>query len=307
MRKTLIRILAHFNLGTLRSYRKAGGHAGKNFFVETHQGSYLVKIVLTGSDASNAGDEDGLRVLQYLDRLTLHSFRNVPYLRASDGSHAFKDASCRAMVQKKLNATAPKRLTPKMIAQIGEEMARLHLVPSGGLAQRVTWMHPAYLKDASDLVSAAYLDREHVSDLVASVAADTVDWTLLPKSILHGDMFQDNTLFRHGRLVTFIDWEDVCLGPSVFDIGMTIVGNCFSDDSHLFEPDLYHAFMAGYESVRRLSPSEKSLLASAVRRAGVSLAIWRFLKWNHYDVQGDQSERYKSYWQQKLDTWEPPV
>jgi aminoglycoside phosphotransferase (APT) family kinase protein len=36
-------------------------------------------------------------------------------------------------------------------------------------------------------------------------------------SLLHGDYWPDNTLWRDGRLVCVIDWEDAALGDPLAD------------------------------------------------------------------------------------------
>lgn len=306
MRKTLERIIAHFDLGKLLGFERAGGHAGMNFFAETDRGKYLIKVLPDGADAASADADSARQVLPYLQRLTEHRFRNVPYLRAPDGSHLFTDDACRAMAQDRLDADAPDALDARMLEQMGEELARLHLVPSVGLPQRMTWMHDAYLRDAADILRLHHADREGVLELAAAAEARDFDWASLPQSILHGDLFMDNTLFRDGTLITFIDWEDVCLGASVLDFGMTVVGCCFNDDDHRFERDLYDGLLAGYQRVRPFLRQEMDAIAPAVRRAGVSAAVWRFLKWNHYEPSERPDDYYKVYWAQGLDRWEAP-
>ena len=305
MREQLVEIAAYFGLGEILHFRKAGGHAGENFFIVTAQGSYLVKILLAGSDAASADADSSRQILPYMHRMREHGFRIIPYLPAPDGSYLYINEKCRATVQEKLAAASPPELTDGMIAQMGAEQARLHLVPCDDLPQRMTWMDTQYLRSAAAIMRYHYLDREGVPELAALAAATAIDWNALPQSILHGDATADNTLFRGADLAAFIDWDDVCHGASVLDFGMTVAGCCF-DDEHGFDRNLYSALLAGYESVRPFSRQERAMLTSAVRRAGVSSAVWQFLKWNHYEPSDSPDETYLAFWSEGLHQWEAP-
>ena len=306
MQEQLDRIAAFFGLGTVQGFERAGGHAGKNFFVETDRGLYLAKVFISGSDAESAGAENSRQILPYMSRLSTYRFRHVPYLRSPDDEHLFTDGACRATVQKKLDAVAPEHVTARMLTQIGEELAQLHLVPSTEISNRVTWMDAGYLQAAAATIRHTYLERDGMKDLVILAEKTDVDWARLPQSILHGDMYPDNTLFRGETLAAFIDWDDVCLGASVLDFGMAVAGCCFDDDEDRFDRTLYQALYDGYQRVRPFSEQEKAALTPAVRRAGVSAAVWRFLKWNHYEVSDRPDDYYKVFWSQGLDRWEAP-
>lgn len=305
MQEKLSRVCAFFGLGEIRHIERAGGHAGENFFVETDNESYLIKISMSGADTDSSDAENRRRVMSYLQHLSEHRFRVVPYLRAPGGEQVFAGADFLATAQVRLGAEAPERLTERMISQVGEELAQLHLVPSGGLPQRTTWMDAGYLINAAAIIVCDYFERDGMSELVSLAESTEVDWARLPQSILHGDLFPDNTLFHGRRLVTFIDWDDVCLGASVLDFGMAVVGCCFGDDNW-FDRVLYQSLYDGYQLVRPFSDQEKSVITPAVRRAGAVAAIWRFLKWNHYEVSEQPDDYYKVFWAQGLDRWEAP-
>ena len=49
----------------------------------------------------------------------------------------------------------------------------------------------------------------------------------LPKGLIHGDVFPDNTIFRGNSLLAILDWEEVCTDTLLIDVGVTINGFCF--------------------------------------------------------------------------------
>ncbi len=84
----------------------------------------------------------------------------------------------------------------------------------------------AYLPDVSSISSQlletwpAVLD-ESISEAAAR-AALTGNWPLPRVNrpvILHGDYWPGNTLWRNGRLVAVIDWEDAAIGDPLADLG----------------------------------------------------------------------------------------
>ena len=70
-----------------------------------------------------------------------------------------------------------------------------------------------------------------------------------------------------------IDFEEVCLCPLVFDVGMALAGlanvGCLSRGTTA-------ALLAGYRADRKLSASECSAVPTMVEFAAMATACWRF-------------------------------
>jgi homoserine kinase type II len=90
----------------------------------------------------------------------------------------------------------------------------------------------------------------------------------LPSGVVHGDLFRDNVLFGGDGIAALLDFESAFHGPFVYDLLVTIAAWCFRD---VFQLDLARAMVAGYESVRPLTASERR----AIRVEG-SLGCLRF-------------------------------
>ena len=123
------------------------------------------------------------------------------------------------------------------------------------------------------------LHAAQVPELVETMQAD------VPRGFLHGDPFLDNLLAEEGTgdVVGWIDWEDVAVGPLLFDVGCAIIGCCYrsmeGEDNQLDMTRLT-AFLNAYNAVRPLSATERELLLPFMRLALLCNATWRFRNFN---------------------------
>ena len=62
--------------------------------------------------------------------------------------------------------------------------------------------------------------------------------------LIHGDLFRDNVLFREGKLVALLDFEQAATSTAVYDIAVCINAWCFIDGA--FQDELIEALVAGY-------------------------------------------------------------
>ena len=96
----------------------------------------------------------------------------------------------------------------------------------------------------------------------------------LPHGIIHADLFPDNVIGIEGKVLALLDFEEICIGPFVFDIMMTYAGFGWKDGQPLKES--LQALLDGYQSIRKLTPEEHAALPNFHRYATLSIAAWRF-------------------------------
>jgi homoserine kinase type II len=102
----------------------------------------------------------------------------------------------------------------------------------------------------------------------------------LPRGWLHGDLFAANTLVKGGRLAAVIDFEELCYGPLVLDVAMTVIG-CFFDAQDRLHGELVEAFLVAYEAQRAMTREERQAWKTALKYAALSIAFWRYRQFNH--------------------------
>jgi Ser/Thr protein kinase RdoA (MazF antagonist) len=115
--------------------------------------------------------------------------------------------------------------------------------------------------------------------------------------------FADNVMSdpETGKLVAYIDMEDVCVGPLLFDLACCAIGSCFvevgdNDDfggkyKQVFDFDRLKAFLDGYCAARTLPSLEVELFVAYMRLTLLCNCSWRFTKFNI--IQKDVSDEVK--------------
>ena len=125
--------------------------------------------------------------------------------------------------------------------------------------------------------------------------------------ITHGDPFADNILSNPetGELSAFIDIEDVCVGPLLFDLACCAIGCCFKgngDNGDEFDGKypqaidftLLAALLEGYYSDRKLPALEVEHFVAYMRLTLLCNCCWRFVKFNIVEKQNDVPEQAKN-------------
>ena len=104
----------------------------------------------------------------------------------------------------------------------------------------------------------------------------------LPTGILHGDPFLDNMLVEPttGDFIGFVDFEDACVGPLVFDVAVAAIGCCYRAEDNALDLDRVKALLKGYCSKRMLSPVEKGCFADFMMVALLCNCSWRFMNFH---------------------------
>ena len=160
------------------------------------------------------------------------------------------------------------------IRQVAEAMARLHTIPTKKIPQKKNIIEPAqcfnlmtHLKPGTCVnteLRALWIESFRKAEPCLSID--------LPKGLIHGDIFPDNTLFNNDKLVAILDFDDFAIDTYLFDIGMTINGFCLTDNM----PDKRKTdiFLSAYEKIRVLTPDEKACLDAYIIWTALGMACW---------------------------------
>ncbi len=105
----------------------------------------------------------------------------------------------------------------------------------------------------------------------------------LPRGICHVEYTPQHTRYSKGKLTAVIDWDLISKGYFLYDIGTAV--SVYAKYNKI-EFDKIKTFLNGYESIRKLTPKEKSLLFEAIE-----LGLFKFITWGL-----DKEEVKKSGW-----------
>ena len=103
----------------------------------------------------------------------------------------------------------------------------------------------------------------------------------LPAGTIHADLFPDNVLMRGDEVTGLIDFYFACTDVLAYDVAVTHAAWCFDDTGAHFRADLSAALLAGYETVRSLSPAERAAMPVLAQGAAMRFLATRAYDWLH--------------------------
>ena len=266
--------LSAFDAGELVRLRGiAAGSVNSNFALETTRGPYFLRVY---EEQGHDGAVAEAALLEHLARA------GVP----TPAPLAMRDGSRIGELRGKSSALFPWRegtmrcqagVTGEDARRVGAALAAVHRAGAHGLgAAPVSRFQESQLVERLDRIAkdaAPELAREALP-LRAKLAA----WSarrdpMLPRGLIHGDLFRDNVLWNDaGTVAALLDFESASDGVLAYDLMVTALAWCVGD---ALDTALLGALVAGYESVRPLTPPERAGLLAEACAAALRFAITR--------------------------------
>ena len=270
----LTRIVAQYPIGTpLKLEEVHGGFGNSNFKLTTTDGEFLLKVC-------DEKDPPELKMqISLLEHLHDHAYPTVYPILTKDQKPLTHETIGSVMLYPFLQGEQPQS-SPNTLAQLGEALAKLHRIPPiAGLprfAMGISQITP-FFKEVRGTQFATHPFVESLKSQLESMEPQLN--VALPMGLLHGDLFLDNTLFDGDQMVAILDFEEGCYDTLLVDVGMTIVGCCYTSQ-HELNLTATHRFLDTYNAVRPLTENEWEHLDCFVHYAALSIAFWRFRQFN---------------------------
>lgn len=251
----------------------AAGIENSNWFVTLRQGGLDLQRVLTLLEPAG-GSEEQLYFVLVLTAALARSGLPVPApVPLADGALIFRLQDRPALLVPVLPGTHPAIPSAAQCRAAGAMLARLHTAPAAqndpALAKpaRVTdarWWPGAYRALAARMDAATHRELGAALAAASEVFSGVAE---LPHGIVHGDLFRDNVLMQGDAVSGVLDFHHATRDLLAWDLAIALNDWCVIDD----RPDAGRAaaMIAGYESVRRLTPGENAVLP-ALRRAAAA-------------------------------------
>ncbi|MDE0556400.1 MAG: homoserine kinase [Candidatus Poribacteria bacterium] len=270
----LAHIVAQYPIGApLKLEEILGGFGNSNFKLTTTAGEFLLKI---------CDEKDPVELqmqISLLQHLCEHAYPTVYPILTKDRRPVTHETAGSVMLYPFLQGEQP-RSSPATLAQLGEALAKLHRIPPiDGLprfAMGISQMIP-FFKEVQGTQFATHPFVESLESQLESMKPQLNASLLM--GLLHGDLFLDNTLFNEDQMVAILDFEEGCYDVLLIDVGMTIIGCCYTPE-HALNLETAHRFLDAYNAVRPLTASEWKHLDCFVHYAALSIAFWRFRQFN---------------------------
>lgn len=247
-------ICARYALGSfVRAQGIPQGSINTNFHLFTSSGRYFLRHTHVRS-APDLNFEAAL--LSHLEEAHFPG----PVLRKADNGAAYLPRSggfvsiFDYLVGEELTRAG---VTPEHVDRLGEELARLHIITNSFGQDRRNPYGPDRVRDWLDQLSSqtdvALVDiaGELLGDLET---AERTAGKLVPRGIIHADLFLDNVKWVAERVSAFFDFEMACREAFTLDVAITLNAWCFAGD---YDPQLCRAFLRGYQRHRPLDTNER--------------------------------------------------
>lgn len=263
-------ILNNYNLGSLKSANPlSGGQANSSFRLLTSKGIFTLSVC----DEKSTEEIDTLtRVLEYLES---NRFPATRLVRPITGHNLIDYKSKPVYIKQFLDGSVIRDLDRPMIEQVGNAIARLHELkaPEGAphdFAYGLEHFEEVLTADIS------HPFKNWLKDKTGMLKSE-LDLTMA-RGFIHGDIFWDNLLFKDGKLIAVLDFEEACQYFLLFDLGMAAVGCCSVEGR--FDEEKITWLLQGYQNRRPLTEPEKVQFAPFLVYAATATAFWRFRQYN---------------------------
>ncbi|MCK4768187.1 MAG: phosphotransferase, partial [Desulfobacula sp.] len=97
----------------------------------------------------------------------------------------------------------------------------------------------------------------------------------LPRGLVHGDLFPDNTMFKGNKLLAILDFEVICIENLLHELGTAIQGFCYVDNK--LSEELLHTFLNEYQKYYKLNQIEKELLPAYMQWGAHCMIAWHLI------------------------------
>lgn len=282
----LATLIGEFDVGTLRSAKGiAEGVQNSNWLIETEgadgQGArFILTVYEERTEVSELPFFLGL-----MDHLSARGCP-VPATIHDRSGAAFRtfDGKPLALIEF-LPGVSVSEPTVGQARSVGQALARVHLAGADFAMTRANNLGPAGWAQLIAGCGAGGL--ESIDPALAGLVAEELPalqagWPGdLPRSVIHADLFPDNVLMLGDTVCGLIDFYFACTDVTVYDVAVTHAAWCFDATGTRFAPDLSAALLAGYESVRPLSPAERGALPLLARAAAMRFLSTRAYDWLH--------------------------
>jgi homoserine kinase type II len=270
-------LLTHYSLGELERLEGiAQGVENTNYFLTTTTGEYVLTLF------EKITREDLPFYLGLMDHLAHHEVLCPAPMSREDGAFVAEVNGKPACIVTRLSGEPRMEPRPADCREVGAILAAMHLAGieyDAGLdnAYGQAWrehfaerLRPELSRPENELIEA--------ENRYQAIHDDTV----LPRGVIHGDLFRDNILWDAEGRGGVIDFYFACDDALAYDLAITVNDWCTTRVAAL-DGARAKELIEGYDALRPLTEFERALWPAMLRRAALRTWLGR-LGYNHFPV-----------------------
>ena len=269
--------LSGYDLGSALVFKGiAEGVSNSNFLLETERGRFILTLY-----EARAKAEDLPYFLGLMHWLAVHGYPSATPIADRQGKMLNTVCGKPAALASFMSGLSVRRPTAAHCREAGEGLAWLHMAGAGYPGHRVNDLgHNHWAGMFAPLRASAEALKPGLADTIAQdLTALEQGWPAgLPSGVIHADFFPDNVFFRNSRFAAAIDFYFACDDLFAYDLGICLNAWCFEADG-TFPVTAARAMIAGYESRRPLSDSERAALPILAWGAAMRFFLTRLADW----------------------------
>ena len=279
--KDITTILTKYNLIPLHYEGIKDGILNTNYLIFTAKGKFVLRV-LEGHRSYEAEKEE----LDFLLELNDISPCSLP-CSTKDGKVLIEYNGKMMTLFYFIEGEKLTEINEHFLSQIGIILGKMHLFSKNKILNRKTRIDEKYYFSKIDMTKVPIAEDEKKNLLSLYKKVSMIDFSSLPCGVIHNDIFPDNILIKDGFISGIIDFNDSSYAPFIFDLGIVInywirIKN-FSPET---EKKYIEVFLTSYESIRKLSTIEKSLLDMGILKMALAFI---FLRINKFSVEDNQN------------------
>lgn len=227
-------------------------------------------------------------LVSLLDLLQQQNFPSSQILRAKNGEAVSFWQGKPVIIKRFIPGIIVEDIPKPLMNQLGSQLAQLHLLqPPSFLPQKLSYGSDKFIQVQQ---YAKGSDFDLWLQMIAQKIALT-DLQNLPKSLIHSDIFYNNTIVSEDMSnITIMDFEEAANYYRVFDIGMLIIGTCCPDKQLDFSK--IQALIFSYQQHIQLLPCEINALQTFTAYAAAATGFWRHINFNFINFDENMTEHY---------------
>lgn len=284
--EALAEFLSAYDLGAALTFKGiAEGVENSNYYLETEKGRFILTLFEKRVNAADLPYFIGLK-----QHLAAKGYPCPQPVLARDGNALRRLEGRPAVIITFLDGLSPRRPNVRQCRALGEGLAKMHIALADFTGTRGNSLGPeawaplwagragdanALQAGLSDTVEAAFAQIREARSTFAD----------LPGGTIHADLFPDNAFFLGDDFSGAIDFYFACTDALAYDLAVCLNAWAFdegnaSDASRLeFNFSKGAALVAGYQSVRILSNTERGALPVLCLGAALRFFLTRFVDW----------------------------
>ncbi|MGN0943329.1 MULTISPECIES: homoserine kinase [Fusobacterium] len=279
--KDITTILTKYNLIPLHYEGIKDGILNTNYLIFTAKGKFVLRV-LEGHRSYEAEKEELDFLLELNDIIPC----SLP-CSTKDGKILIEYNGKMMTLFYFIEGEKLTEINEHFLSQIGILLGKMHLFSKNKILNRKTRIDEKYYFSKIDMTKVPIAEDEKKNLLSLYKKVSMIDFSSLPCGVIHNDIFPDNILIKDGFISGIIDFNDSSYAPFIFDLGIVInywirIKN-FSPET---EKKYIKVFLTSYESIRKLSTIEKSLLDMGILKMALAFI---FLRINKFSVEDNQN------------------